>query len=146
MHRSFTVRDMCRDRHDQEPISHVHSRKASSQPSHYPRISYVFTPEIVLKAFYPRLEFLENDLAIGLIGYLGSKIPPEWCGHDLEGLAVLMDSLGRRRKIVRRLLSMTSGASYQSFPSWRNHLEGAHRLPAAEQWPACVCVGRRGLC
>jgi len=71
------------------------------------------------KSFEPWLSAIEA-LDSSAIGELASAVPPEWYDGDWDALEKLVDSLARRRTLVRALITEFRHSSRQPFPNWGN--------------------------
>lgn len=48
-------------------------------------------------------------------------IPPEWYGHDCEGLERIVEAVYERRKSIRSLIDAFRASSRDPFPNWNEH-------------------------
>lgn len=68
-------------------------------------------------AFEPALTLAEQ-MDVDEIWRIASKIPPEWYEFDTNGLTRLVETLYRRRVIIRDLITQFRNSSRNPFPSW----------------------------
>jgi hypothetical protein len=68
-------------------------------------------------SFEPALSRAES-LDSKTLWTLASEIPPEWYHYEQDALCCLIDSLGKRRSIIRDLISKFRNCSRQPFPNW----------------------------
>jgi hypothetical protein len=48
-----------------------------------------------------------------------NDVPPEWYGHDSEGLEKLVEALYERRPKIRDLIAAFRDSSRDPFPNWK---------------------------
>jgi hypothetical protein len=68
-------------------------------------------------AFEPALTLAEQ-MDVDEIWRIASKIPPEWYEFDIDGLSRLVETLYRRRAIIRDLIVSFRTSSRNPFPNW----------------------------
>lgn len=68
-------------------------------------------------AFEPALTLAEQ-MDVDEIWRIASNIPPEWYEFDTDGLNRLVETLHRRRSIIRDLITQFRTSSRSPFPSW----------------------------
>jgi HipA-like protein len=69
------------------------------------------------KSFEPTLSHVEQ-MDIAELWKIASEIPEEWYEHDSEGITRLIETLDRRRSLVRELISSFRNSSRNPFPNW----------------------------
>jgi hypothetical protein len=69
------------------------------------------------ESFEPALSRLEQ-IDITELWRLSQGMPEEWYQHDAAGLARLIETLYRRRALVRDLITAFRNSSRSPFPSW----------------------------
>jgi hypothetical protein len=68
-------------------------------------------------AFEPALTRAEK-MDLGNLGRYAAQIPEEWYEHDIDGLNRLIETLYRRRSIIRDLISDFRKSNRNPFPNW----------------------------
>jgi hypothetical protein len=71
------------------------------------------------EAFEPALTKAE-EMDIGAIWRCAADIPDEWYEGDREGLHRLVESLHKRRGLIRRLVTLFGESARKPFPNWHN--------------------------
>jgi hypothetical protein len=69
-------------------------------------------------SFEPTLSRIEKFDASNL-WQLASEVPAEWCGADQDALPSLIESLCKRRAIIRHLITEFHNCSRKPFPGWQ---------------------------
>lgn len=77
----------------------------------------VYAGVIGWKSFEPTLSQIET-FDCEILWQLASTIPPEWYQYDQNALSALIESLTKRRSIVRNLISRFRDCSHRPFPIW----------------------------
>jgi hypothetical protein len=70
------------------------------------------------ESFEPALTLAE-EMDCEAIWQCGAEIPEEWYEGDREGLERLVETLSRRRQLIRRLVSIFRESARAPFPNWR---------------------------
>jgi hypothetical protein len=91
-------------------------RDHASLGLYYP--SLVYESVTGIDTFEPWISRLESGLDGTVVDELVAEIPPEWYEHDSAALRRMVDTLNRRRSLVRDLIWATWSGSRQTFPSW----------------------------
>ena len=73
------------------------------------------------ESFEPALSAVEG-MTIDAIWRCAADIPEEWYESDRQGLSRLVDTLGKRRAILRRLIEIFRESSRQPFSNWKRRL------------------------
>jgi hypothetical protein len=84
------------------------------------RPSVVYEKVAGIETFEPWLEALENRIDISHIANAAADLPSEWYNDDHEALAVLLQTLDRRRRTVRSLIEKLAYFAPTIFPAWRS--------------------------
>jgi hypothetical protein len=71
-----------------------------------------------IDAFEPWLSHLESGIDVDALLAAAKDIPPEWLVGETESFLKLLETLDRRRKLVRGLLYSMRNACRDLFPNW----------------------------
>ena len=77
----------------------------------------VYAPVTGWESFEPALTKAEEADIIDL-WRCAEPIPPEWYGHDCDALARIVESLYRRRSMIRGLINAFRNSTRTPFPNW----------------------------
>jgi hypothetical protein len=70
------------------------------------------------EAFEPALSNAET-MPVDTIWQCVAGIPEEWCEGDKDGLQRVVETLFKRRSLIRRLISIFGESSRKPFPNWQ---------------------------
>lgn len=71
------------------------------------------------ESFEPTLTKAEGIGFLDL-GRYAQRIPPEWYGHDSDGLGQLVESVYERRRKIRELIEAFRTSERNPFPNWKD--------------------------
>jgi len=89
------------------------------------------------ESFEPWITSVEQ-MSVDMIAHCAEGIPPEWYGHDADGLSSLIEQLSHRRTHVRRLILEFGKSSRMPFPNWRQSSHGAVPVTWGYRKVACA--------